>query len=267
MKKMLALLMAVAMVLSLAACSSPAGSDSSEKGTDSSEKNSNTSETTGGDTSAPADEENNSSADGNYVFEAEYAALSGNAGARSNLTDDGTNTQLYEASGVGDVEGLSSNTDVGASITWTITADADCTADLTFVLATRSVSSWTDDGITLEDLVLADGVSITVNGEELDLSGKVVKAPENNTSDGKKVNDGSDLNGQWWVDVSFGHTWNDVDLGTVNLTAGENTIVITSTVQDELPYSKTAPQVDCIKLTNATAALSFEEIDNLAEED
>ena len=202
-----------------------------------------------------------------YTFEAEYAALTGTAQAKSNLTDDGTDTVKYDCSGMGCVEGLSTNSDVGASITWIVSADADCTANLIFVMASRNVSAWTDDGITIEDLILDGNVSITVNGEALDLSGKIVAGPAEKTSEGKKVNDGSALNGQWFVDIGFGHAWCEVDLGTVNLTSGENTIVITALQQDELPYSKSAPHVDCIKLNGATATLSFEEIDNLEDED
>ena len=202
-----------------------------------------------------------------YVFEAEYAELNNGAEAKSNLTDDGLDILKYEASGIGCVERLSSNSDVGASVTWKITADADCTADLSFVMASRNISEWSDDRITIEDLVLADGISVTVNGEELDLTDLTVKGPAPKNSEGKKVADGGDLDGQWWVDVAFGHAWDEVSFGTINLVAGENVIVVTGIKQDEVPYSKSAPHIDCLKLTNAGAALSFEEIDNLEDED
>lgn len=202
-----------------------------------------------------------------YVFEAECAELGGSATAKSKLTDDGLDVEKYEASGDGCVEGLSSNSDVGASVTWTIEAADDCTAELSIVMASRNISEWTDDGITIEDLVLADGVTVTVNGEALDLTDLVVKAPDPNSSNGKKVADGGELDGQWWVDVAFGHAWDEVDFGTINLVKGENVIVVTGVVQDELPYSKTAPHIDCLKLKNAGAELSFEEILNLDDED
>jgi hypothetical protein len=203
----------------------------------------------------------------NYVFEAENATLYGGAQAKKNVTDDGLNTKKYDASGVGCVEALSSSSATGAYVEWTINATKEGTATLTAVMASRYITEWTDEGITIGDLTLDGNISVTVNGEAIDLTGKTVTAPNPAKSNGKKCADGSDLDGQWWTDLQFGHTWRDIDLGSITLKEGANTIKITGIKQDEKVYSKFAPMVDCIKLDNVTTELSFTSINNFADED
>lgn len=136
---------------------------------------------------------------------------------------------------------------VGNSITWTVPADAAGTADLTFVLASCLYQYSADySSATHGELPLQDHLAITVNGKDLDVSGKVVPADATATQ----------ATYDYYQDVTF---------SSVALNAGDNQITISVTGTGTNPMATESANVDCLKVTNFTAGAAAETGDAEAE--
>ncbi len=116
-----------------------------------------------------------------YRFEAEEAALAGG-------------TQVTEVDGVACVGEFINNNTTPHTVTFTVYAEADTTADLLICLTADSV-----------DRNLSDLAGITVNGVTVNVPYKVVRYADPRT----------------WAD------WREIDVCEIQLNEGENTLVFT----------------------------------------
>lgn len=163
-----------------------------------------------------------------YVFEAEYTELEGleGLGVSGSPTGLGLIAETAKASNGFFVGNLG----VDSPITFVITASEDCTAVLKLTVGSNILGACAWNPETLK---------ILVNGEAIDYK-------EFTTDNG---DDPMDQN-----------NFKTKKIGEINLTAGENTIVIVAgdnTYRSNLP---SAPSIDCIKLTT-TAELSMVELE------
>ena len=124
---------------------------------------------------------------------------------------------------------------IGNSITWTVNATEAGAADLTFVLAS-CYNEYAPDysSASNKDLPLEGHFEITVNGNALDLTGKVLPGDKNAT--------------QARYDYYQGVTFNGVALN-----AGANTITIKVTGIGSNQMVQECANVDCLKVSNYTA--------------
>ena len=124
---------------------------------------------------------------------------------------------------------------VGNSITWTVNADAAGAADLTFVLASCANEYAADySSVTHKDVALDGHLEITVNGNALDTTGKVVPADKNATQ----------ATYDYYQDVTF---------SGVALNAGANTITIKVIGIGSNQMVQECVNVDCLKVSNYAA--------------
>ena len=188
MKKIIALLLAVMMVLSLAAC----GGGSTTPTTEATKAP--TQAPTTEATAAPTPSTTGIPEVVGTRFEAEDAVMEGNFNPFGSGDENGLETN--EGSSNGAHTGYFST--VGNTITWNINADADANVTLIFRMASCNNNA---------DLALDGHVTVTVNGTALDLTGKVVAGDKTAES----------TNYTYFQEVTFEN---------VALVAGANTIVM-----------------------------------------